>query len=198
MADFFSFATPGQIGDFEVGAKWQWKVQLHTVSVFLLAVAVALLFFLAAGCIHLGMQFAELSRARSEIQQARSDVFNVHSAMQVELSKLKEELAYLQMQLTDESSEEYLNSTDNLFRERRSIAKAGKGGKSKESKYLRQKKMDNSTSYKSSALKHHSKHSDGIFSFGIFGLSHFIIFLSYLCYLNFHFCLNIFFKLIFY
>lgn len=117
----------------------------------------ALLLFLAAGCIHLGMQFAELSRARSEIQQAKLEVLKVHSAMQEEVITLREELAMLQMLRAEPVDE--LNATiiDGSVRDKRSIAKAGKPGKSKESKYLKPgKPHQNSSTFKSSSLKKHS------------------------------------------
>jgi len=152
-----TFIHTGTIGDFEIGAKWHWKINLHTISVCLLAVAVALLLFLAAGFIQLGMQFAELSKARIEIQEARSEVLKIQSEMQDELRRLREE---------SELNISYGNETDvsGDSRAKRSIAKPNSGRKSKDLKSPKHKKQ-NATADKSSSVskQQHSYHSHGIF-----------------------------------
>ena len=169
MLNVYSFFLKGTVGDFEIGAKWQWKFKLHTITVSLLATLVALVSFIAIGCLYFWSQFAELSNTRLELVETRLQMMEIQRTIHFELEeirRLKQDLdVAVNMQLTGPN---YFPSTDrDIGRSKRSIAKGRGEHKSKEHTLsMRNNKKHNSTTHKSSShLKHSSIHSKGISSF---------------------------------
>ena len=135
----------------------------------LLAILVALLSFIAVGCVYFWSQFAELSNTKLELFETRLEIIEmqrvVHSEL-AEIRKLKQDLD-TNMQLNDPSYYSPASSIENedgRQRFKRSIAKGKGDHKSKQHPFpKRNNKKENSTNFKSSSLfKHSTKHSKGI------------------------------------
>lgn len=120
----------GTIGDFEIGAKWQWKFQFHTVTVCLLAILVALVAFIAVGCVCFWSQLAELSNTRLELVETRLQMLEIQRTVQSELEqirRLKQDLdAAINIQQLTDPNYYPANDDGDVNRSKRSIAK-GRG-----------------------------------------------------------------------
>ena len=131
----------------------------------LLATLVALVSFIAVGCVYFWSQFAELSNTRLELAETQLQMWElqrtVHSELE-EIRRLKQDLdAAINMQLTESN---YYPSDDDgdVSRSKRSIAKGRGEHKSKEHSKSNNKKQNSTTHKSSSHFKHSSKHFKGI------------------------------------
>lgn len=168
----------GNIGNYEIGARWHWNLQLGTVTVILLAISLVLTSILCAGFIYFWIQFAELARTKANLMEIQQEVLKVQSALNLEIEeirKLKEDM------LLNHISDAVVD------REKRS-AFLGKGGKVDNSKSRTKLSRDMKRApAKSTSLSHHKSQP----SFhGIFGSSLGSVFDCHMGVLSFHIPLN--------
>lgn len=64
----------GKIGDFEIGARWQWKLPLHMITLCVLVLILISLLLLVAGFFYLRIQFLQMSKIQSELQVQLEEV----------------------------------------------------------------------------------------------------------------------------
>lgn len=119
----FCLSFPGKVGDFEVEAKWSWKLQVNPLNVLLIASSLLVVMLSILGCAYLYMLSRELSKFTSEAAEGLK-----------ELKELKDRVAELttwqsaiseEMKELREHSEPATNQSES-GRFRRSVLGRGK------------------------------------------------------------------------
>ncbi|XP_057369279.1 uncharacterized protein LOC130690287 isoform X2 [Daphnia carinata] len=114
-----NYKTLGKIGDYEIGAKWQWKFSAGTIQTFYLKTLLFLsLVLMASTCIILGLQFSRISDREAELQQISLTILKLQSEVQLELKEIKQLKAELSV-----GSRERDDDESPVIREKRSISK---------------------------------------------------------------------------
>ena len=140
----------------------------------LLAILVALVAFIAVGCVCFWSQLAELSNTRLELVETRLQMLEIQRTVQSELEqirRLKQDLdAAINIQQLPDPNYYPANDDGDVNRSKRSIAKGRGEHKSKEQPFSKwnNKKHKLTTHKSSSHFKHSSIHSKGISSFLVF------------------------------
>ncbi|XP_057369277.1 uncharacterized protein LOC130690287 isoform X1 [Daphnia carinata] len=146
-----NYKTLGKIGDYEIGAKWQWKFSAGTIQTFYLKTLLFLsLVLMASTCIILGLQFSRISDREAELQQISLTILKLQSEVQLELKEIKQLKAELSV-----GSRERDDDESPVIREKRSISKGSYN--SKDTKPSKAKK--NSTTDKKFHPNHNTKNA---------------------------------------
>lgn len=88
------FGCLGTIGDYEIGAKWQWRIQLQTVTLFVLGASVLSLLLVAIGFTYIWTELAKVTKTQAELVQLKDDILQLQTSLELELlevQKFKEE-----------------------------------------------------------------------------------------------------------
>ncbi|XP_032783325.1 uncharacterized protein LOC116921182 isoform X2 [Daphnia magna] len=116
-----NFKTLGTIGDYEIGAKWQWKFSAGTIQTFYLKTLLCIsLVLMASTCIFFGLQSSRLLDREAELHQISLTILKLQSEVQLELKEIRK----LKAELSVESSTRESDEEDSpVIREKRSISK---------------------------------------------------------------------------
>lgn len=122
-----NFKTLGTIGDYEIGAKWQWKFSAGTIQTFYLKTLLCIsLVLMASTCIFFGLQSSRLLDREAELHQISLTILKLQSEVQLELKEIRK----LKAELSVESSTRESDEEDSpVIREKRSISKGSYNSK---------------------------------------------------------------------
>ena len=143
----FSTYGLGKIGDFEIGAKWQWKLSNYMFTFWFSIFIFVLLLLLVVGFIHQWMWFHQISKLQSEL----------HAELE-EVKRLKDEI---------ESTTNQPNEVSNPPISRR-FKRANLAGRGKK---LNKKLQKSFKSQKRQPTAHNTNHLKGSYSAGDLKLS---------------------------
>ena len=164
------FQWTGTIGDYEIGAKWQWKFNTSTISTHLLTASLlSLLFMFAIGLTFFGIQSSRLSQKQAELTNLSLAIIQIQTEVQMELKELKNLREEMNIALYSNADSSGDNGDIINNREKRSDYNKGSQNnnqRSKTSKKSKRKRDENSTTNNDVLSKHSSntKHAPkGIF-----------------------------------